>query len=132
MLKMKNILSPENKKLFVKYIFISLVSYGFVFTGLILLIDVFEVNKSLAFLAVYGVNYIFLYVVQLRYLFNTEHHTNKLIRFVGYILFFYLLANALYNLGLVLKINYLVSTVITIIILMPLRLLVSKKYVYKA
>lgn len=89
-------------------------------------------NKTLAFTLVYGVNYIFLYVVQLRYLFNTEHHIYKLVRFVSFILIFYLLANIIYNIGLKLNINYLLSTALTIIILMPFRFIASKKIVFKS
>lgn len=132
MFKISKILNPENKKLFIKYVLISLISYGFVFSGLILLVDVFNVNKTKAFIIVYAVNYIFLYVVQLRYLFNIEHHIRKLTRFVGFILFFYLLANIIYNIGLKLNINYLLSSALTIVILMPFRLIASKKFVFKS
>ena len=125
------ILHPENKKLIIKYIIISMLSYGFVFGGLIILVDYFKTDKSLAFLIIYGLNYLLLYYVQLKFLFNTEHHIKKLLRFIGSILVFYFLANVLYNLGLHFKINYLVSTTITIAVLMPFRFFISKRVVYK-
>jgi len=125
------ILHPENKKLIIKYIIISMLSYGFVFGGLFILVDYFKTDKSLAFLIIYGLNYLLLYYVQLKFLFNTEHHIKKLLRFIGSILVFYFLANVLYNLGLHFKINYLVSTTITIAVLMPFRFFISKRVVYK-
>lgn len=131
MFKTNRILSQKNKKLFIKYALISIFSYGFVFSGLIILVDFFNVNKTIAFTAVYAVNYLFLYFVQLRYLFNTNHHKDKLIRFIAFILFFYICANLIYNLGLMLNINYLASTALTIIILMPFRLITSKLIVFK-
>jgi len=131
MYKIKNILSPENKKLFVKYVLISILSYGFVFTGLIVLVELFNTNKTVAFTLVYAINYLFLYVVQLKYLFNTKHHIKKLIRFISFILFFYFLANIIYNVGLRLNIHYLLATVLTIIILMPFRIVLSKLFVFK-
>ncbi|MGV9003611.1 hypothetical protein [Flavobacterium sp.] len=129
--KIKEALQPENKNLIIRYLIISVLSYGFVFAGLLLLVDYFKVDKSVAFLVIYALNYLLLYVVQLRYLFNTAHHIKKLVRFVGSILFFYFLANVFYNVGLQLNINYLVSTAITIAILMPFRFVISKKIVYK-
>lgn len=129
--KITQILHPENKKLIIRYVIISVLSYGFVFAGLILLVDYFKIDKSVAFLIIYGLNYLLLYVIQLKYLFNTKHHIKKLVRFVGSILLFYLLANVLYNVGLQLNINYLVSTTITIAILMPFRFFISKRVVYK-
>jgi putative flippase GtrA len=124
-------LSPENKKLFIKYILVSLLSYGFVFSGLILFVDVFNINKSIAFIVIYAVNYLFLYIIQLKYLFKTKHRKNKLIRFISSILFFYFLANIFYNIGLKLELNYLLATSITIVILFPFRLVTSKFIVFK-
>jgi putative flippase GtrA len=127
----KKLWHPENKKLIIKYIIISVISYGFVFGGLLLLVDYFKTDKSLAFLIIYGLNYLLLYVIQLKFLFNTEHHIKKLLRFIGSILVFYFLANVLYNIGLHFKINYLIATTITIAVLMPFRFFISKRVVYK-
>lgn len=129
--KINQVLHPDNKKLIIRYVIISVLSYGFVFLGLMLLVDYFKVDKSLAFLIIYALNYLLLYVIQLRFLFKTEHHIKKLVRFVGSILVFYFLANVLFNIGLQLNINYLVSTAITIAVLMPFRFFISKKVVYK-
>lgn len=121
----------KNKGLLIRYIIISVFSYGFVFAGLIVLIDLFTVNKTLAFVVVYGINYFLLYKVQLSYLFRTTHHNKKVIRFIVFILSFYLIANVLYNIGLWIKLHYLVATILTVVILMPFRLWVSKNVVFK-
>ncbi len=131
MFKIDKILNKENRNLAVRYVLISIISYGFVFSGLIFLVDIFKVNKTYSFLIVYGINYIFLYVVQLKYLFKTNHNKYKLIRFIVFILFFYLSANLIYNAGLKLGLHYLISTTFTIIVLMPLRIIVSKMIVFK-
>lgn len=122
----------KNSTLFKRYIVISLISYGFVFSSLYLLIDIFHINKTLAFIITYGIAYIFLYKVQLTHLFKTAHDSYKLIRFCVALLFFYICANLLYNLGLYLGFHYLVSTILTSAILMPLRFIVFKIFVYKA
>ena len=131
MFKIKSIISQENKYIFIKYVLISLLSYGFVFSSLIILVDYFNINKTIAFTMVYLVNYIFLYAVQLKYLFKTYHHSKKLIRYISFILVFYFLANIIYNIGLRLGINYLLSTALTIVILMPFRIITSKRFVFK-
>lgn len=131
MFKIKSIISQENKYFFIKYVLISLLSYGFVFSSLIILVDYFNINKTIAFTMVYLVNYIFLYAVQLKYLFKTYHHSKKLIRYISFILVFYFLANIIYNIGLRLGINYLLSTALTIVILMPFRIITSKRFVFK-
>ena len=130
MFKIKKI-SLKSRKQIYKYVLISLVGYLYVFFSLYALVDVFKINKSISFMVVYGILYILLYSVQLKYLFNTTHDKYKLIRFCVSIIMFYILANLLYNVGIYLKINYLFSTVLTVAILMPLRFLVSKFVVFK-
>jgi len=131
-MNIKQIFSKENKEQILKYIYISIFGYGFVFSGLYVLIDVFNIDKSVAFMVVYGISYLFLYTLQLKYLFKTEHNIYKLLRFCGSLVFFYLCANLFYNIGLWFQINYLWATVLSIIILMPLRFLVAKLFVFKS
>lgn len=124
-------INKETFRQLIKYIFISIIGYGFVFVSLYVLVDFLEINKSISFMIVYGVSYILLYSVQLKYLFNATHNKYKLIRFCISIISFYALANLLFNIGVYFKINYLISTLLTVIILMPLRFLVSKFVVFK-
>lgn len=128
----KKLFNAENRQLLLRYIYISVFGYGFVFVSLYLLVDVLGVSEKIAFMVVYAISYIFLYTLQLKYLFKKEHDIYKLLRFCGSLLFFYLCANLFYNVGLRLNINYLISTVLTIIILMPLRFLVAKLIVFKS
>jgi putative flippase GtrA len=131
MLKIKKILNPENKKLFIKYVLISLIGYSFIFLGLFIFVDILNWNKTISFMIVYAITYVYLYVIQLKYLFKKKHDIYKLIKFYFSIFCFYILANILFNLGLKLNINYLISTTFTIILLMPFRLIVSKLFVFK-
>lgn len=127
----KHLFKTTNKIFLAKYVLISVVGYSFIFLSLIILIDCFSLNKSISFLIVYALNYVFLYVVQLKFLFNTNHQNYKLVRFFMYIIVFYVVANLIYNLGIIFGLHYLVSTLLTIGILMPLRLIALKIYVYK-
>lgn len=118
-------------KQIVRYIYISILGYGFVFSSLFLLVDVLKQDESLSFILVYGVLYLSLYFIQLKFLFNTKHQKSKLIKFILFLFVFYILSNILFNLFLYAEIHYLVATIITIGILTPLRFLTSKYYVYK-
>ncbi|MBB5269156.1 putative flippase GtrA [Algibacter amylolyticus] len=125
------IINKETSKQLIKYIGISIIGYCFVFLSLYLLVDRLNVDKSISFMIVYGVAYVLLYSVQLKFLFNKAHNKYNLIRFCFSIFSFYILANIFYNIGIYLEINYLISTILTVIILMPLRFLVSKFLVFK-
>ncbi len=128
---MKILKNKELQSQVLKYIFISFFGYSFVFISLYILVDILKTNKSIAFMIVYGVLYLMLYTIQLRLLFKTSHSYSKLIKFCLSLVFFYFLANVLYNTFNYFEINYLISTFITVLILTPLRFIISKFYVYK-
>ncbi len=128
---MKILKNKELQAQVINYIIISLFGYGFVFVSLYIFVDILKINKSIAFMIVYGISYLMLYTLQLRLLFKTTHSNSKLIKFCLSLVFFYLLANVLYNTFNYFEINYLISTFITILILTPLRFIISKFYVYK-
>src|SRR5690606_31420128 len=123
-------LQLKNLTLIKKYALISVISYVYIFFSLFLLIDIFNFNKRISFIVIYGLAYIFLYIAQLRFLFNKKHHKSKFYKYIFSILLFYIFANLFFNLGLYFKLNYLLATVVTVIILMPIRFLVYKNYVY--
>ena len=127
----KKILDKKNKKLAIKYILLSLVSYSFVFVGIIFLVEFSGISETMSFIIIYAINYLFLYIAQNKYLFKTKHDPNKLIRFIIYLVVFYILTIILFNTGTKLGLQYLITTALTIIILFPLRLLILKKVVYK-
>ncbi len=131
MFNIKKILNAENIKQGYRYILISVISYVYVFLSLYVLVDVLLWAKQLSFIIVYGIAYVLLYTIQLKYLFYKNHNKKKFIKYCITILSFYLLANLLYYIGLKMEINYLVTTVFTILILMPLRFLIYKFFVYK-
>jgi putative flippase GtrA len=129
MLNFKNFIGQ--KRFYFRYLLISLLSYLYTLSGLFLLVDFLEINKIISFILVYGSAYLVLYAVQLRYLFNKKHSQNKLVRYLISIISFYILANAFYNLGLILNFPYLLSAIFGIGIIIPLRIIVYKYYVYK-
>lgn len=126
-----NLIDKKSIREIFKYAFLSLVGYGFVFLFLYILIDVIQFNTTYSFLIVYGSWYLMLYSLQLRFLFNTTHSKKRFLKFCIYLIVFYITANILFNLGIYFNLNYLIATLITILVLMPLRFLTTKYYVYK-
>jgi len=130
-MKTNRFFNKGNKILLSKYIIISVIGYLIIFLGLYLFVDILNINKTISFLIIYAFNYMFLYMIQLKYLFKTNHNSTKLIRFLIYLVSFYLIANLLFNSLTSFGLQYLVAAALTIIILFPLRLLILKKVVYK-
>jgi hypothetical protein len=126
-----NLINKKSISEIIKYAFLSFVGYGFVFLFLYIFIDVFQVKTTYSFLMVYGSWYLMLYSLQLRFLFNTTHNKQRFLKFCLYLIVFYIVANILFNLGIYLNLNYFIATLITILVLMPLRFLTTKYYVYK-
>ncbi len=129
--KIKSLSSKADKIFISKYLLISVIGYTLIFFGLYFFIDILNFSKTVSFIIIYAINYIIIYNIQLNYLFKTKHESKKLIKFIIYLLTFYLLANFLFNVFLKIGFLYLISTALTIIILFPLRLLILKKVVYK-
>lgn len=131
MLNFKKFLKHKNIIQGYRYILISVISYAYIFISLYILVDVFNWHKQLSFLVVYGIAYLLLYTIQLKFIFFGSHDTRKFAKYCIVILSFYFIANVLYFIGLKLDIHYLITTVFTICILMPLRFIVYKYIVYK-
>lgn len=119
------------KEEIIRYVVISILSYAYIFVSLFLMVNFLKINETISFMTVYGIAYLLLYSVQLKYLFKKEHNKHKLIRFCLTLLFFYGLANLIYNICIYNNVNYLISTILTIVLLFPLRFIVYKYFVYK-
>lgn len=127
---MKILKNKELQSHVTRYLLISILGYLYIFLTLYVLVTIIKIDKSIAFMSTYAIWYFLLYFIQLKLLFKTPHKKNKLVKFCVFLVIFYLIANLLYNIGIYLKLDYIISTVVTILILMPLRFIVSKYYVY--
>ena len=127
----KKLFEITKRNLLLKYALISFLSYLYTFSLLYLFVEKWNQNRTLSFLLIYGSAYILLYWIHLRVLFLKQHQNKRLLKYIFSILLFYISANLIYNAGLYLKIHYLLSTALTIVLLMPMRFLFLKFFVYK-
>jgi putative flippase GtrA len=81
-------------------------------------------------LIIYLFAYMFDYYLTLKFVFNKEHKSPALIRYVLYLVSFYVLNNLLFNGFLWLNINHLIASMFVIAILFPLRFFVNKFLVF--
>jgi len=121
----------EIRNEFKKYIFISIISYIFIFLTIIFLVEIFKLDPLLSSLISYGIVYIFDYQITVKFVFRSKSSFQKILKYLFYLLFFYFLTNFCYKFILLLKINYIISLIINILFIFPLKFLVSKYLVYK-
>lgn len=124
--------NKKTKEQLIRYILISLFGYAFVFSGLYILVTVLNINESISFMLIYGLSYLMLYMLQLKFLFRTKHTNRRLFKFLISIAAFYIISNVIFNIGIYFELHYLIATVFTIGVLFPIRFIVSKFIIFKS
>ena len=114
-----------------RYIFVSISAYLFVLALMFLFVDVIGLNSSLAFFITYASAYVYDYISSLRFVFNKEHNTTKLVIYVCYLLIFFLIGNAVYFFLNKLGFNYIIQTFLAMVLVFPLRYGALKYIVFK-
>lgn len=131
-MKLEKLITPEAIKQFLKYVFTGGLSYIFVFAGLIFLVEYIKFSSTLSFAIIYAINYVVMYFVHLKYIFSKDHSRRTLLRFTLHIFVFYLVNNLMYYfLDQILDLNYILSLVLNIGLLFPLRFLSIKLFVFR-
>ncbi|WP_367576139.1 GtrA family protein [Pseudomonas helvetica] len=116
---------------FYKYISISVLGYVSILSLMFLLIDVMHTNKSLAFFIAYALAYTAGYLLNLKYLFYKKHNTKILLKFALQIFLSLVIGSIVFRALLLLGINYLVSTLLTAGVLLPIRFISQKFLVFR-
>lgn len=114
-----------------RYILISFFGYGFVFGLMYLLVNLIKEDPKVAFLVTYLLAYVLDYLVNLFVVFNKNHTNDKAIKYLGYLIVFYIVSNLLYRFIIDLGVNHLISVFLTMSLLFPLKFLSSKFIVFK-
>jgi putative flippase GtrA len=114
-----------------RYVLTSAASYVFILGAMFVLVDWLTLNKVVAYVLVYLAAYAFEYYATLRLVFRSDHSHRKVLKFLIYVGSFLTLNTWVYKLLLALELHYLVATVATAALLMPLRFVVNKYWVYR-
>jgi putative flippase GtrA len=114
-----------------KYLLTSVLVYIYILLAIYILVDLMDMDKVLAYIAVYITVYILEYTVTLLLVFNEKHHWTKLFRYMAYVAAFLGLSTMLFKLLISISIHYLIATLLTAMLLMPVRFVVNKYWVYR-
>jgi putative flippase GtrA len=95
-----------------------------------LLVDWMRIDKIISYIIVYSISYILEYALTLGLVFKTGHHWSKVIKFMIHTLVFLFLGTMVFTLLLGWQMQYLIATLSAAILLLPLRYLSNKFFVY--
>lgn len=115
----------------VKYILLSAGGYIYVVVSLFVFVDFFGFNERVSYFVIYFLAYLFDYVLTMRFIFQKEHRSIVLLKYLIYLGIFFLLNNMLYGSVLYFGVHYVIASVFVIMILFPLRFLTIKFVVFK-
>ena len=114
------------------YCIIALVNYPLLFALLFFFNTKLVFSDQASFFWSYLLAYCTAYFLQAKFLFKTGHTNSILGKYVLQILIFFSLGNlSFYVLNYIFDLDYIFATIITIIILFPIRYFFSKLYVFK-
>lgn len=126
-----DLISKKSLGEIVRYILVSIGGYLSVLLSMYIFVDLLKSNKSLSYFGIYLFAYLFDYLLTLKYVFQKEHKHSSLLKYVIYLVVFFLLNNLLYNLMIYLNVHYLISTITVMAILFPLRFSTIKYVIFK-
>ena len=112
------------------YISVSVFMYIYIFSSLSVLVLIFSYDELIAYLVTYSSAYLVDYLLTLKFVFRETHFWTKPVKYILYILLFLGLNTFLYVL-LLDYFSFLISALLTAMLLMPFKFLLSKHWVYR-
>jgi putative flippase GtrA len=116
----------------VAYIAVSVVGYGMIFGLMFLFVDVVGLERSFAFFMTYLFAYVFDYISNLMVVFRKGNSHQRLFCYLIYLIFFFFVGNVVfYAVVYFVKSHYLLETLLTMLILFPLRFFTLRYLVFR-
>ena len=114
-----------------RYLAVSGLVYLYLLGAMYCLVDMFQMNRVSSYVAVYLSAYVLEYASTLWLVFREAHQLRKVVKYITYVICFLFISTAIFKILIAWPINYLAATVLTAILLMPLRFIVNKLWVYR-
>jgi putative flippase GtrA len=115
----------------IKYGIVTLLNYYIIFIGTYVLTDKMGIMPNLSYLSIISFVYLVQYVLNTKYVFSVAFTKKSAVRYVFFLIFFWLLNNIAYNLLIeVLRIQYLIAVGINIFFWGLIRFFIQKRYVF--
>lgn len=118
------------KQLF-KYGFITIASYIILLSGTFLLTEAFQVKENISYLITISLVYLFTYLSNVYFVFNSKFSIKNLSKYIGVLFAFWSVNNIFFNyLTIAHNINYLIAVIINIFIFGLIRFFIQKNYIF--
>lgn len=117
--------------LIVKYVLVSVGMYFAVLSTMCLFVQVLGLPKVLSYIVTYMLAYVADYLINLRVLFTKTHTIKIALSYLAQIAVFLAMGAFIFDALIGIRVNYLVATITTAIVLMPVRFMVFKYLVFK-
>ena len=116
-----------------RYGIVTLLSYAALLGGTALLVEVFNVDQTLAYVVTLALVYIGVYLGSSGFVFKASDHQRQWYKFLAIILAFWILNSVLFKaLVSFFSLHYLVAACVNVLIFGPLRYLLNKQWVFGA
>jgi putative flippase GtrA len=115
----------------VRYFSISISMYMLILAGMYFLVDQLEIDKIISYIIISSFSYIFEYMLTLLFVFPGHHQWLKVLKFLIHTSFFIAIGTLIYEALLVMQVQYLLATFIAALLLLPLRYISNKYFVYR-
>lgn len=129
--ELRRIFRPFSRSTIGRYVIVTGLIYGYVFSAMYVLIDVMGWNRTLSYVIVYGIAYTLNYLLTLKFVFLKANSAKTAIKYLIYILLSFLFGAALFHLLSMLHVNYALAMCIVMATLFPLRFLLNKLFVFR-
>ena len=114
-----------------KYLGVSVVMYVSIFLVMYFAIDIIGISEINAYVITYTFAYVADYLINLRYLFYSDHSWLTVLKYLTHILFFMALGSVIFKLLLLTNMHYLIATLMSAAALFPFRFLAHKLLVFR-
>ena len=114
-----------------KYLGVSLLMYVLIFLVMYITVDIIGISEINAYVITYVIAYVADYLINLRYLFYSDHSRLRVLKYLIHILFFLAIGSVIFKLLLLTNMHYLIATIMSAVALFPFRFLAHKFLVFR-
>lgn len=116
---------------FIKYGLVAVIGYLILFIGTFLFVEVFNFSESLSYFLVITFDYVVVYFLNLKFVFESDFSKGSAIKYIIYLFFSWLINNAFFILMTdILNIYYVFSILINIILFSLIKYFIQKKLIF--
>ena len=121
----------KNIRQITAYLTVSVAMYVSIFVVMYIAVDIIGISEMNAYVATYICAYIADYLINLRYLFGRDHSLPTVFKYLIHVAFFLGCGSIVFKSLIIINIHYLGATLLTAIVLLPLRFLAHKYLVFR-